>query len=243
MQAFPTTRWTMVYSAGGGAGDAATAHQALSQLLMRYSPALRAHLRFCRGLNPQDAEDLLQEFIAGHVLEQNLLARADRERGRFRTFLLVALDHHLSKQIRYRSAAKRSPGSAGHVQIEQQQIPDAGPRPSDVFDVAWAREVIREALERMRAECEASSRPDLWALFHGRVVAPAYDGVEGLPYEQIMARFGFRTLVQATNALVTAKRLFARMLRAVVAEYAEDTREVDDELLCLRQILAASRAE
>ena len=88
---FPSTDWSEVEEAGGGSGPAA--REALGELLVRYLPALRAHLVRRLRFTPDEAEDLLQGFIADKVVERGLVARADRRRGRFRTFLLAALEN------------------------------------------------------------------------------------------------------------------------------------------------------
>src|SRR4051794_36682601 len=89
---FPTTRWSLVARAGES-GDAAEAarREALGVILGRYLPALRAHL-LARRVPAGWVDDLLQGFIADKVIEYNLLGYADRGRGKFRTFLLTALD-------------------------------------------------------------------------------------------------------------------------------------------------------
>src|SRR4051812_38640775 len=88
---FPMTQWSLVARAGQ---PPAEARAALDVLLRRYAPALRAHLLLDRRMSGDrsKAEDVLQGFVADKVLERNLIALADRERGRFRTFLLAALD-------------------------------------------------------------------------------------------------------------------------------------------------------
>ena len=84
----PTTHWSLVARAGLDDNDAK--REALGELLVRYLPALQAHLVYGKQLNADEAEDVLQEFIACRVVEKDLIGRADRELGRFRTFLLTA---------------------------------------------------------------------------------------------------------------------------------------------------------
>src|SRR5262249_45322974 len=110
--------------------------------------------------------------------------------------------------------------------------------PSDVFDVAWARELLGDVLRRMRAECEKSRRRDIWGIFQCRIVGPILDNAATLPYEQLVKGYGFRSPTQAANALVTAKRMFARLLRTVVGEYAVGEGAIDAEIRDLQQILA-----
>ena len=235
---FPTTRWGDVAAAAGG--EAPDPGRAMGELLARYIPALRTFLMLDQRLDRHRADDLLQSFVAERVLERNLLARADPSRGRFRTFLLACLSNHVAMERRREAAAKRNPGAGRLLPLDDHAADAmAGEPRSDVFDVAWGRQVIAEALQRMRRECESSLRADLWALFHGRVVAPAMEGAAPLDYAEITARFRFATPAEATNALVTAKRMFLRMLRSVVAEYA-DGDEVDEELVRLKRILAGA---
>ena len=69
---FPTTHWSLV---GRAAQDASEAkRRALDELLARYQPALRAHLIYGKRLQPEDAEDLLQEFVACKILASELFA-------------------------------------------------------------------------------------------------------------------------------------------------------------------------
>ena len=134
---FPTTHWSLVARAGRDGGDAR--REALDQLLRRYLPALRAHLLFGRRMPAEDAEDLLQEFVASRILQRDLVDRADRQLGKFRTYLLAALDRFFIDQLRRRNARKRSLG-AGPLQAldDGAEAVAAAPAP-DAFDVAWAR--------------------------------------------------------------------------------------------------------
>ena len=89
---FVTTHWSVVLSAREQAS--LSSDQALEKLCRTYWYPLYAHVRRL-GHSPHDAEDLTQEFFA-RLLEKNYLQTADRAKGRFRTFLLVALEHFLA---------------------------------------------------------------------------------------------------------------------------------------------------
>lgn len=235
--AFPTTRWSLV--SGAGRADGGAEH--LSALLQAYLPALRAHLVFGRRFPPERADDLLQGFVASRILEKNLIARADRARGRFRSFLLASLDNYVRNELRDAGRQKRSAGPPPEPVGEA--VADGAALPaSEAFDVAWARSVVLDALRRMEEQCHAAGRSDLWALFRRRVVLPAFEGAEPVPYEQLVREFAFASPAQAANALTTAKRMFDRMLRAVVSEYAGEGADADEEIADLRAILARPRA-
>src|SRR5579859_3116253 len=95
---FPTTHWSLVARAGDG--DAKTREEALADLLHEYLVPLKAHLVRTRRLEASRADDLLQSFLADKVLEQDLIGRADRKKGKFRTFLLHALDGFVTDCLR-----------------------------------------------------------------------------------------------------------------------------------------------
>jgi DNA-directed RNA polymerase specialized sigma24 family protein len=239
----PTTRWSEVARAADA--DPAVRRAALERLVGQYLPAFRAHLTRRRGLSPHDADDVLQGFVCDQVVVAGLLAGADRDRGRLRAYLFAAIENHLSRVRRYDRAAKRAPASRplslddhGHDNGDQ----GAGGGPggmaaaageADVFDLEWARRVLGETADRMRADSAARPDPDrqrAWALFEMRVLRPTLDGDEPPPYAEVVRRLGFASPAQASNALVTGKRTFARLLRAVIGEYAADPGEVEAEL-------------
>src|SRR6266705_3391776 len=91
-QSFTTTHWSVVIAAGGI--ESVSAETALATLCQTYWYPLYAYVRR-RGYSPEDAQDLTQSYFAG-LLEKNYLDRADRERGRFRTFLLSSLENFLN---------------------------------------------------------------------------------------------------------------------------------------------------
>src|SRR5271157_2427969 len=105
---FATTHWSMVVSAGqcqAGGGRSPEAGRALAALCESYWFPLYAFVRRA-GYSADDAQDLTQEFFV-RLLAKNYLAVADRQRGRFRSFLLGAMKHFLANQERHQGAQKR----------------------------------------------------------------------------------------------------------------------------------------
>ena len=235
---FPLTRWSLVGRAAGSGGDTRV-RAAVNELVVRYLPALRAHLVLTRRLSPDDADDLLQNFMASKVLEQNLFGRADQAQGKFRTFLLAALGNFLIDHLRAAGAKKRSAGTDA-MQIDEQRSEVIDPRveqPSAAFDAAWARQVLDHATTLMRQQCEADGRADVWGVFHARILQPALEGAEPVAYDELVKMFELASPDQASNVLVTGKRMFARCLRDAVAEYADDE-EIEQELRELKVLVA-----
>lgn len=121
--AFLTTRWSLVLRAGdvrdGESG------QALGQLCRDYWYPLYAYARR-RGRSPEDAEDTTRGFFL-HLLEGGMLQRADASRGRFRSFLLGAMQHHLANEHRSAGTQKRGSGVAP-VSLDAMDAMDAEER-------------------------------------------------------------------------------------------------------------------
>src|SRR5688500_18214296 len=106
LQLFSTTHWTVVVAAGQAPSLEADA--ALAQLCRTYWYPLYAFVRR-KGHNPEEAQDLTQAFFA-RLLEKNYVAQADRDRGRFRTYLLTALTHFLADESDKAHRQKRGGG-------------------------------------------------------------------------------------------------------------------------------------
>lgn len=240
---FPSTHWSVVLSVAGQKNPEARA-KAIAELVQVYSPALLAFLQSKKGLDRHRAEDVLQDFVADKVLGQGLIARAERGRGKFRNFLLKSLQHFLYNQVRRNGAAFRGPPQDRlSVSVDTHAVADPSPPPHMSFDVAWARNVLALALEAMQRECVASARPDVWAVFDGRVLGPTLRGDPPAPYVELVERYRYASPAQASNVLITANRMFARCLRAVVGNYAASEDDLEEELRDLRTILASAGAQ
>jgi RNA polymerase sigma-70 factor (ECF subfamily) len=238
-RSFQTTHWSLVARAGGASGQ--LQREALSLLIERYAPALRAHLMTRKGRTADEADDLLQAFLAGKVVEQAIMAQAAPDRGRFRTFILTALDRFVVSEYRHQRARKRFAGATAEVD-EELELAAPGAAPDVAFDVAWGRNVIQEALRRMHEECERTGRGDIWGVFESRLVSPLLGGDVAAPsYDALVERFGFASPIQASNVLITGKRMFIRVIRGVVGEYELGEDQIDAEIAALRGLLAGTR--
>ncbi|HEX8522791.1 MAG TPA: hypothetical protein VF669_11080 [Tepidisphaeraceae bacterium] len=237
-QSFPTTHWSLVSRAGND--DADVRRAALEDLLRRYLEPLRRHLVARLSVAPDRAEDLLQDFISDKMLAQQLISRAQRERGRFRSFLLTSLQNFALNQLRQENARQR--------QMPQVSLDDAAPAaarghdPATEFEVAWARQLLQEAVEQVRRECSASNRVEVWDVFQCRVLTPILEGTKPPSYEELVARKSLKSAESAANLLVTAKRMFVRTLRCIVGQYELGEEAIDAEIADLREILSRASA-
>ena len=146
---FVTTQWGLVTTAS--TKGAAEARMALDTLYRTYCYPIYAFIRR-RGYGPQDAQDLTQDFFV-HLLEKGTLGRADRQRGRFRSFLLGALDHFLAHAAERARARKRG-GDCQFVYLDDdaaetcyQLAAPEGMTAEKTFETRWAATLIEAALD------------------------------------------------------------------------------------------------
>lgn len=222
------------------AGDvsSAQAREALEQLCRIYWYPLYAYAR-SRGDGSHEAEDLVQGFFS-EVIEKNLVARADREKGRFRSFLLGSFQNHRSKAAEHRDAAKRG-GGAEFVPLEELRAEEryAAVLRSDEpaehrFDREWAVTMLDEALKRLAAEYDAAGKKDAFLQLRGLLHARA----DQAAYARLAVQTG-RTEAALRMEVSRLRARYASRLREVVAETVADASEVDGELRYLLALLAS----
>lgn len=230
---FATTRWSLVQAAGGERST--PAREALGTLCETYWFPLYAFARH-RGLSPEQAEDRTQSFFA-FILEGDVISRADRQRGRFRSFLLKSLQNFLMTEQRHDDAQKRGGGrviqSLDIAQAESRYVhePISHETPEGLFDRQWALTVLQTTLAKLRAEYLAEDRRELCELLE-----PHLHGDENrLPYIDLATRFGLSEEA-IKSAAHRMRRRYRELLRTEVAETLSDPNEVDDEL---RSLMAA----
>lgn len=231
---FASTRWTTIRLASSE--DLDIRNEAVSELILRYYPALRAYLLRRKRLPVVEADDILQGFVTDKVLERNLIGAAVQRKGKkFRSFLLKALDNYLLDRNRRLRTKKRSPEDRAVFEGDAAElILDTGHNDIDVFDVAWARKLLDEVIAVMQADCEKKKQDRIWGVFNHRLLASARQGAEPAPYDDLVERFEFESPEQACNALATAKRKFEKAFETVASQYAsnfEGTSEVLAELI------------
>src|SRR5438270_426091 len=106
-QLFPTTHWSLVVRAGQD--ESKTQRDALGELLQRYLGAFRTFVITRYRLPRDKADDLVQGFVLSRLVEKNLIGKASEGRGKFRNFLMTALERYAVDQFREASAQKRQP--------------------------------------------------------------------------------------------------------------------------------------
>jgi len=213
---WPTTHWPDVRAAGESVGIDA---ERLNALLLRYSTPLRAFLLSAFPALDSQHEELLQDFMLDRVLKADWLKRASRDKGKFRDYLKTSLRNFVRDRLR---AQKAKPPPLALEDLPEDLL--AEQRASEAFDVALLRELLAETLRRMEADCrdpakDQPRRGHIWQMFGVRILQPLFEDVPALPYEQLVQRFGLRSPRDASNLLLSGKRIFKSHWRKVIETY------------------------
>jgi len=235
---FQTTHWTVVLRAGEVDSEP-SAQRALSGFCEAYWPPLYTFLRH-RGHPSADAQDLVQSFFV-HLLEQNTLSRADRQKGRLRTFLLGSLENFLYNEYDRTRALKRG-GDRQILSIEQ-HLPEAEAAMlatvhlSDAacYDLAWASNIVSRAWKNLQDQFEAEGKAE-WLEELRPFVAGG--GMRTPSQEEAAARLGV-PIATLRTWLSRLRQRFRESLRAEVGSTVSDPADIDGELRHLYEILLA----
>jgi RNA polymerase sigma factor (sigma-70 family) len=240
-QSFASTRWTMVIEAGDSSAASAQALNALSELCQIYWRPLYAFLRK-QGCNSDDAQDLTQSFFAD-LIQSRAYAHADREKGRFRSFLLGTLKHFLADN-RDRGRALKRGGGMFHQNFDEAAIAQAEAQiaratkwhADQVYDREWAASLLRRALDRLAQECALAGKQQLFDYLSPYLATTEESAT---PYEEIAQRL-HRSAVTLRSDLARLRARYRAILREEVRDTVVEPTEVDDELRYFCQVLAAA---
>lgn len=224
---FVTTQWSAVLAAGRS--DTTHARSALEQLCRHYWHPLYAYVRRA-GYSREEAEDLTQEFYA-RLLAQNTVAKADPERGRFRSFLLASLKNFLANEWEKARAQKRG-GGVQHFPLEfdtaETRIIEPvapGDTPDCAFDRQWALALLDVVLGKLRREYTDAGRDELFLGLKDTLAG----GRAEIPYRDLGAQLS----LSEGAVKVAAHRLRQRyrgLLREEIANTVAGPVEAEEEL-------------
>ena len=230
---FATTRWTVVLRAGGPTSEGSA--QALENLCRTYWYPLYSFARRS-GVPQHDAEDLTQSFFA-YLLDKDVIARADRERGRFRSFLLAAFKNYHANERTRQAAFKRGGGkilvSFDELQAENryQQEPRTDLTPEKLYDHKWATSLLDQVMQMLRLEYSTLGKGTLFESLRGVIWGGRSEGgYETLARQAGLSEGAFKVAVHRLRAR------FKECLHQEVAQTVATPGEIEDEL---RHLLSA----
>lgn len=161
---FATTHWSVVLRAGNL--ESPQAAEALQDLCRAYWYPLYAFVR-AHGYGPDEAEDLTQGFFE-RLLEKNLIHQANRDRGRFRSFLLTLLKHYVANEWKRVHREKRA-GRLGVISFDQMDAeeryrwePVETATPESIYERRWTLTLMNHVLSRLRREYRACEKEALF---------------------------------------------------------------------------------
>ncbi len=232
---FTTTHWSVVLAAKDDQSAAAVA--ALAQLCRVYWYPLYAYVRR-KGYTAEDCEDLTQEFFA-RFLEKHWLGSVDRQKGKFRSFLLASLEHFLAKEWVRARRLKRGGGQTilaweGCDPEERYRLEPADPWTAErIYERRWALTVLEQAMSALAAEYAATGKQILF-----EELKPFISGVdEDVSYPELAARL--RLSEGAVRVAVhRLRQRYGESVRSEIARIVHRPEDVEEEL---RHLFAALR--
>lgn len=226
--AFHTTQWTRVIAAGQGS------EAELAELCRAYWYPIYAYARR-KGLPPADAEDLTQEFFA-RVLERKSFAALSRDGGKFRSFLLRAVDRLIVDEWRKAVAQKRGSGKivsveSGEAETRFLREPIDTRTPEVLFNHAFALSLLERVYQQVKAEFAGGD--DLFEALKPCLLGAKSDA----PYAELAERLGLTEGAIKTH-VHRLRAGFRTLLRAAVGQIVSHPSEIDGELRELLRALA-----
>jgi RNA polymerase sigma factor (sigma-70 family) len=235
---FATTHWSLVCAARPDEVSQTRARNALEELCRAYWYPLYAFVR-SRGYSAVDSQDLTQAFFA-RIIETSGFASADRERGRFRSYLLGAMKHFLANEWHRAKTQKRG----GQVKFIEWDAFDPEARyagaseqpdnPEHLFDREWALQTIAGALQELRDEMMKAGKSEQFETLKGSLT-----GEDESPREEIAAQLGMSEGAVKV-AVHRLRQRYRKLLRAAIAETVSNEADLDDEM---RYLVAVLRTE
>jgi len=239
---FPSTHWSVVLAAGRSQAEPDISQAALEELCQTYWAPLHSFVR-SRGYTVHDAQDLTQSFFA-YLLEHKIYARVDRQKGKFRSFLLASLKNFLAHAADHEGTLKRG-GGQDFLPLHEEQAKEAellfqthstASSEDRLFDRSWAEALLAAGLERLSADYKRESKEKLFNELRIFVAG----GADPPPtYAELADRL--RIAESTLRSHVTRLRArYREALRAEVRRTVHTETQVDEELHELLHVLTES---
>ena len=222
---FPQTQWTRIL-------NPAKRQTLVAELGARYWKPVYAYLRR-KGFSNDRAKDLVQGFFADKILGQEMIQKANRAKGKFRTFLLTAVTN-------YAIDLHRANRPTQPLCEDLEQDPH-GNDPAVEFNRTWAEQLLQEVLEELKNECHRNGKESHWQVFETWFLEP--DPTEGKHMmSEICARCGVATPEKAYNMISNIKGRFRSILRRRLRPLVDSDAQVDLEISDFIELFSRSPA-
>lgn len=210
---FPLTEWTRI-------SDLKCREAVYKELYQKYWKPLYAFLRG-KGFGNDKAKDLVQDFFTEKVLEQELIDKADRNRGKFRNLLLVAIRNYAINACKSEKSFQEL--SERTDAVSNKDDPDIE------FNRVWADEILDKVLKELKTECSRKGKNTHWEIFREWLLEPALDGNKTL-MSDICSKYSIEDTSAAYNMIANIKGRFRAILRSHLRPLVKSESDVDAEI-------------
>lgn len=202
-------------------------------LLEKYWKPVYCYLRH-KGYDNEQAKDLTQGFFHEIVLNKKLVQRADQAKGRFRSFLLHALNQYVINECQRQSAQKRIPREklVALDAVDPAALPQRVSEldPEDSYNYAWLSALLDEVLAEVEAGCVQDGLEIHWRVFQERVVQPILGDGPPPSLIEFSKRYGIDDEKKVSNMAITVKRRFQTALKERIRRTVLSEDQISDEL-------------
>lgn len=239
---FATTQWTVIGKIRSGD---ARKQDLIGDLLNKYRKPVYCYLRH-KGYDNEQAKDLTQGFFQEVVLGRKLIQQADKAKGRFRTFLLFALERYLKSVHRKKTAKKRIPKGRmiklAELNLTELPEPVHGLNATESFNYTWVSALLDQMLEEVEDECHTNSMAVHWKLFQARVLQPIMENIDPPSLTEICSKYDIKDGAKASNMILAVKRRFQAAMKRYLRQSVSSDGQVNEELRELMQFFAKKSA-
>lgn len=233
-----TTHWSLVDAARSDKAGQTSAREALETLCRTYWYPLYAFVR-SRGYSADDAQDLTQAFFC-RLIETGGFDSAQRQKGRFRSYLLGAVKHFLANEW-HRSQTQKRGGSVKFVQWDAldpearySKTSSSSDQPEQLFDREWALETVAGTLKTLRGEMTGAGKDRQFELLKGNLTGEAQLSRPEIAEALDMSEGAVKVAVHRL------RQRYRTLLRAAVAETVTNEADLEDEMQHLIAVLRKS---
>jgi hypothetical protein len=184
------------------------------------------------GLGNEEAKDLAQGFFADKVLGQDLIQKADRERGRFRSFLLRSV-HNYAVSVKRGDKAHRS-------LLPDQDDPRTFDAPEAEFNRAWADQLLHEVLDELEQECRQRDKLTHWRLFQEWILEPEIE--KDRTMSEVCLKHGVADASTAYHMIENVKRRFRALLRDRLSVLVDSEQDIEAEIRAFIEVFSGRPA-
>lgn len=230
---FPDTVWALVLKAKDS--SAKEYKQCLDQLISMYWKPVYRYIRIAWRKSNEDAKDLTQDFFS-HFLEKEYLKPVDPQKGRFRTYVKVALKHFLINMKEKSQAQKRGGDTftMSFDDVNDDPCRDDNSDPVGLFDKEWARMVISRSIKLLRDRLIDEGKDKYFNVFEMYYICRDSAGASS-KYGDISTKLKVKE-TDVRNYLTYSRRVLKDIVRNEIKQYVIDESDIDDELKYLMSI-------